>query len=255
MGFTTGDHRAALALATGLGLVLQTGCGRHIRAVEVDHQIVSNGRRTATVNTPQFEVSATWVPVPWADEAGPIAFRLEIANVSDRHARFFVSHVKLQDGFGRIYGIITPDKLWRAFSQSTPAQRQAVLVAHRRFVCRPCRPRYACRAYRYPFGYHWYGYPVGYGFYGWYGGWPAVWGPGYYDPYAAEQRTGRFLAQLLESQAIPPEGVASGHVVFAYVPTDDDRLTLRVGLGSPGSPTITALADPRVMVSLIFEVR
>ena len=211
-------------------LIVVAGCGRRIRAVDVADQIVSNKHRTATVNTPQFEVSATWTPVPWAGRHGPIGFLLQIANVGDRAVEFDLDGVKLEDGFGRVRGAIPPDKLWRAFSRSFANRpRRAALVRHRRYVRYGRRHYYDCRP----------SYRVHTSF----GGWGWGWGPYDYDPYYEQRKTARFLAQLLESQTIPPQGVAVGYVVFPYEPKEDDELTLWIEIGAPTT------------VSMVFEVK
>ncbi len=228
------------ALAGGARVIL-SGCGRHVRAVETGTQLVSNKHRTATVNTPQFEISATWVPVPWASKHGPIAFLLQIANLGESAVHFDLDGVTLEDSFGRIRGVIPPEKLWRAFSASaTKSPRRTVLVAYRRYV------RHSRHYRRY--------YPrhrvyVSSGGFGW------GWGPYDYDPYYEQRETARFLAQLLESQTIVPQGIATGFVVFPYDPEKHDELTLWVEIGPPIGATTTQPGEAATMVSLRFEVK
>ncbi|MFH0981681.1 MAG: hypothetical protein V2A79_09100 [Planctomycetota bacterium] len=217
------------------------GCGRSIRAVETTDQLVSHKHRTATVNTPRFEVTATWTPVPWAGSDGPIAFLLQIANLSEYAVRFDLEGVTLEDGFGRLRGVIPPEKLYRAFSISSADEPpRAALASYRRTV------RYS----RYYYDY----YPE-HRFYAWHGGlgWP-VGGAYDYDPYYEQRKTARFLAQLLESQTLAPQSVALGYVVFAYDPQKDDKLTLRIEIGPRVEETSTQPAEITT-VSMIFEVR
>jgi hypothetical protein len=236
-----------LLLAAVPVMVALTGCGRSIRALDTENQIVSNKHRTATVNTEQFEVSATWVPVPWATGRGPIGFHLEIANAGKDAAQVDIGGIILRDGWGRLRGAIPPDKLLRAFSASAEpvGEPRAMLAGHCHVV----------RTYRH---YDCY-YPRPYAVYAGYGyGWG--YGPPYYyyggDPYYEQREIERFLAELLESQTVPPGGVASGFVVFPCDPEKDDELTVEVDLGTwteadPAASQPAAVAT----VSLAFEVR
>gem|GEM_PF-3722412 len=227
-------------------LVVIAGCGRRIRAVDAADQIVSNKHRTATVNTPQFEVSATWTPVPWAGRHGPTGFLLQIANIGDCAVDFDLDGVKLEDGFGRVRGAIPPDKLWRAFSRSSASRpRRAALVSHRRYI------RYGRHYHRR----YYYDSRPRYRVYTSFGGWGRGWGPYDYDSYYEQRKTARFLAQLLESQTIPPQGVATGYVVFPYDPEEDDELTLRIEIGRPPGATTTRPAVAPTTVSMVFEVK
>ncbi len=237
-------HFNALVMSACALCPVGAGCGPKIRAVELDDQIVSNKQRTATVNTPKLEVSATSAAVPWAADDTPIAFLLQITNLGDEAVRFDLDGVKLQDGLGRVRGVIPPEKLWRAFSiPSAEPAAQAVLVRHRQIV----HVRSKCYSYHYSPPLCGAYRVAGFG----------VWGPYYdVDPYYEQRRTARFLAQLLESQTIAPQNVAVGYVVFPYTPQKDDELTLQVELGPAQNVTSTQpTAAAPTTVALVFRVR
>ena len=213
------------------------GCGRHLEAIEMPGQIVSNKHRTATVNTPRFEISATWTPVPWAGKHGPIGFHIQIANLDQQAIAFDVGGVVLEDGFGRIRGAIPPEKLWRSFAQQPRVRvRRTRVVTHH---------YYGYSRSRYCGGYPGFGMHTSYG--GW--GWPSD-----YDPYYEQRRTHAFLSRLLESQTIQPHGLAAGFVVFDYAPDDDDELTLWIEPETTANQATTQPADHAHAVALRFEV-
>jgi hypothetical protein len=223
---------ASLACTLLLG-----GCGRSIRALDTSDQLVSNRHRTAEVQAGECEIAATWSPVPWAGSAGPIGFWLQIANGGEQAVVVDLQYIHLEDGRGRRYAVLPPDKMLRAFSTMTADRGgTARLVSHGHVVRRTvCRTHYWPH-YRACYAHGW----------GWYD-----WGPYDYDPYYEQRRTSRFLAQLLESQLLEPQAVAAGYVVFPYAPAKDETLTLTIAV----FPETAAQPAEEPVAALIFEVR
>ncbi|MCP4247534.1 MAG: hypothetical protein GY778_10840 [bacterium] len=236
------DNGRRLAMPVLMGCLAAAGCGKRIRGIETDDQMLLNGRRSVLRQTPDLEVVVTPVRVPWGSRAGPVGFAIELTNLSDGPIELSIDGIELHDDFDRIFKPIAPEKLLQSFGvaagKSAPVRLAAYRppVVHRRYY----RRHHHVYRYRRPWPYP----------YGWYYGSGFSWGGGPYydagyDAHLERQRTRRFLSELLTDQTVEPQHAVGGFVVFPYRLAEDQELTLVLRVEHPSQSPSTDSADRR----------
>jgi len=211
-----------VCLAGATIIVAASGCGRRLRGIDSADQTVLHGRRSVLQQADGVEAVVSPVRVPWGSKSSPVGFFIELTNLTEGPIRLAVEEIELHDAFGRIYQPVAPERLLRSFGAGAGKEARVRTVAYRPRVVR----RYYYR--RYPvYRRHWL-WPYRYGYcYGpssrWYGG---LYYDSGYDPYLEQQRTARFLSELLTDQVVEPKHTVVGHVVFSYRLGNDEELTL-----------------------------
>lgn len=249
-----------ICLSAGMITVAASGCGRRLRGIESADQTVLHGRKSVLQQADGVEAVVSPVRVPWGSKSSPVGFFIELTNLSSGPIRLAVEEIELHDAFGRIYQPVPPERLLRSFGAGLGKEARVRTVAYRPWVVRrhyyrryPVYRRYWPRPY--PYGY-WYGPSSR-----WYGG---LYYDSGYDPYFEQQRTARFLSELLTDQVIEPKHAAVGHVVFSYGLGDDEELTLLLCVHHERAPdasqpaalpeTVEPAALPTTTLSFRFEV-
>jgi len=220
------------------------GCGHSLYALPDADQQIAGKDRWIVQQTDDLRVAVLPVPVPWDSDGALIGFRAEIVNLTGRPIAVEYRDFALLDAEGYRRVPLDPQRLDEALALADvpPDLRFAVARGygrhrsghrghsyrrHSAYYGGYGRGCYSPYSYGWGYGYGYGGYPYGYdpyfggfGYYGYYG----------YDPEIARERSKQFVGSLWRDEILDPNQVATGHVVFAYRPDDDEIIILEVAV-------------------------